>query len=110
MMAHLAAAALSGHRAYRRGEWIAYGAPVIAGSGMVGVYFAPPFGFPEAIWQVAGLYDEPVVLVRLIPLLASEVAICEQRGWTALEEYFESDAPDLLDLTRTERRGAKSAG
>jgi hypothetical protein len=77
---------------------------------MVGVYFAPPFGFPEAIWQVAGLYDEPVVLVRLIPLLASEVAICEQRGWTALEEYFESDAPDLLDLTRTERRGAKSAG
>ena len=100
LLDHFASLAISRQRAFLRGEWDSYDAPIVDGTAMTALIIEPPLGYMKGLLQLTGAYPEPVVVVSIIPLTQEEAEFRDAHGWPDLEDRLEDAAVDLLDLER----------
>lgn len=99
LLIHVADTLRTRARAVLRGDVIRPGGRVAASSDADALYASVPVVFPEGL---ATLEDSvpATVVVWLFPLLPTEVAFGDSRGWSEFEDRLESANPDLFDVSR----------
>lgn len=86
--------------AYLRGQVLGRRGTLVAGTALEALYVAMPVYFPDGfhIYERAGA--EPIVLVWLVPITATEAHLAKERGYEAFEDLLIESDPDLRDLGR----------
>ena len=92
--------AIHSGQAFLRGNWDSYNAPIIDNTAMTGLTFEPPVGYAEGLFQLTGVFAEPVIVISIIPLTTDETDFRTTHGWPDLEDRLERPGVDLLDLDR----------
>jgi len=100
LLDHFAGHAISSGRAFLRGNWESFNAPIVDGTAVTALTFEPPLGYMLGLNQLAGAYPEPVIVVSIIPLTHEEALFRDGHSWRDLEEQLENANVDLLDLDR----------
>lgn len=86
--------------AYLRGDVIGPRDSLVAGSQLSALYVTVPVYLPDEFHSFKREDGESVVFVWLIPISMQEALLVKSCGWNALEDEFERQDPDLLDLHR----------
>lgn len=97
---HFAGHVIRSGRAFLRGEWESFDAPIVDGTAMTALTMEPPLGYMIGLNKLTGAYPEPVVVVSIIPLTHEEALFRDAHGWRDLEVQLENADVDLLDLDR----------
>jgi hypothetical protein len=100
LLDHFASMAIHRRRAFLRGEWDSYNAPIIDGTNLTALIIEPPLGYVKGLSQLSGAYPEPVVVASIVPLTAKEAGFRDAHGWRELEHLLDNPNVDLLDLER----------
>jgi hypothetical protein len=95
----LAGELLATHRGLPRGELVGPRGRLFAGTAMTALYVTVPVYLPDE-FAVCDSSTGPIVLTWLVPVTDAEVQYVRIHGWRALETAFESEDPDLTDLSR----------
>jgi hypothetical protein len=86
--------------AYLRGQVLGPRGTLVAGTALEALYVAMPVYFPDAFHVYERVGAEPIVLVWLVPITASEAHFAKERGYDAFEDLLVERDPDLRDLGR----------
>jgi hypothetical protein len=95
----LAGELIADHRGLLRGEVVGPRGQLFADSAMTALYAAAPIYLPDE-FAVCETTAGPVVLTWLIPITDVEARFAQTHGWSALEDAFQADNPDLVDIGR----------
>jgi alpha-D-ribose 1-methylphosphonate 5-triphosphate synthase subunit PhnH len=89
----------SGRRGLLRGETIALGHAIAAGTAANALYASIPVVFPAAL-STNGDTAPQTVIVWLFPIHPAEIDLIESAGWSEFEDRLEAANPDLYDIYR----------
>lgn len=93
-------AAMERGAAYLRGELIGPRGALFSGFEPKALYVAAPVYFPDEFAGVTADGVGDVIFAWLVPLLDEEVSYLSAHGWSAFEDRFVSEDPDLVDYAR----------
>ncbi|MCA0983385.1 suppressor of fused domain protein [Halobacillus yeomjeoni] len=91
---------LKDHQALLRGDVIGPYGSLFKDSKLEALYASIPVYFPES-FEIYDGGDVPIVMIWLIPIMASEARFVRTDGWEAFENMLEEVDPDLVDYQRS---------
>jgi hypothetical protein len=92
--------AIDSDAALLQGDVIGPRGSLMDGSDLAALYVTIPVCFPDEFHSCPVSFDEPVVLVWLVPISSAEAAFVGDQGWNAFEEQLAALDPDLWDFDR----------
>lgn len=100
LLIHVAENITNRGQALLRGEVFPLEETIVQNSGSAALYASIPVVFPD---EFATLKETspPTVFVWLIPIMRSEAALIESRGWEEFEDCLEKSQCNVFDLDRS---------
>ncbi len=92
-----------------RGQVIGPRASMFPGASATALIAAPPVYLPDG-FAVCEAPSVTIVVSWLVPITTGEARLVSERGWSALEDTFDAEEPDLTDPYRAEPRAGSASG